>query len=398
MRKTFLVLFVLAQLFIASRAAQAQVRVATFPRPNIGVDLYGFVQPRLTVQQSDTRPLINLEPNPAFTLLRTRLGAIGYFSKWGKMQLEVELGREVAQPIDAFIVLTPYRSKPFTIDMTLGQFRVPISRQNLIQGKGHQLPDPAYFVTPRFILDRDIGAMLTTRFLSDRVTLQLGMFNGNEPGRGQIINADPHFLYAARLQAQPLGVAPNFEGDVRPLSERHRPVFTLAGSFVSNQQDDKHFLRRYVSADAGVWWHGASLYGEFYYHVDQPVTTAGPNVTTEVRQMGWNVQAGYFPPLPFTRQHLEIVGRVHYIDPNIGVEKPANDNGARDLDQSNPTWGYTGYVVGLNLFLDRGHDLKVQASYEIRNETKRCLEGQSGDGCTGFIKNDIFQLQATAAF
>jgi hypothetical protein len=114
--------------------------------------------------------------------------------------------------------------------------------------------------------------------------------------------------------------------------------------------------------------------------------------------MGWNVQAGYFPPLPFTREHLEVVARVHYIDPNIGVKNPANDNGARDLDQSNPTRGYRGYVFGLNLFVDRGHKLKLQASYEIRNETKRCLEGQSGNGCTGFIKNDIFTLQGTAAF
>ncbi len=93
------------------------------------------------------------------------------------------------------------------------------------------------------------------------------------------------------------------------------------------------------------------------------------------------------------------MGRVQRFDPYVEVTAPGADAGERELDQSNPTWGYMGYVVGLNVFpLSWGHNFKVQASYEIRNETKRCLTGQSGKACTGFIGNNLFLLQGTVGF
>lgn len=383
----------------AARPASAEVTVfETKKRWDFKVDLYGWVQPRFTYQEADERPQIDLHPNPAFTVQRARLGARAWLGKWARTQIEVDFAREVSNPIDAFVVFSPLHEPIASVNLQIGQFRVPFSRQNLLQSRNLQLPDLAYFVNSRFIVDRDIGAMLWGDLFDRRGYWAVGVFNGNEPGRGQTQNSDRYFLFAGRLEISPLGAPPRFEGDMRPLEEQRRPVVTLGGSAMRNRFEDKHFLRSYVGADLGAWWYGASIYGEVYYHVDEPLITSGPNATTMVKQLGWNVQAGYFLPLPWVREHVEIVGRIQRIDPNIGVTQPANDNGARDLDQSNPTWGYMGFVLGANVFLNHDHDFKLQASYEIRNETKRCLEGQSGDGCTGYIDNNLFVVQATAGF
>ena len=92
------------------------------------------------------------------------------------------------------------------------------------------------------------------------------------------------------------------------------------------------------------------------------------------------------------------MARVEQFDPYIEVQHPGLDAGERDLDQANPTWGYLGYSSGSTCFRLWGHNLKLQASYEVRNELKRCLAGQSGGGCTGFIKNNLFLLQGTVGF
>jgi hypothetical protein len=234
MRRTLIASFCLFAASVLPSAASAQVRAATFKDPDVALDFYGWVQPRFTYQQQDTRPEINFKPNPAFTVLRARLGAIGTLGSWGKAQVEIDMSRETVTPIDAFMVFTPYKSRKFAIDLNVGLFRVPISRQNIIQSRNTQLPDLAYFVTPRFIIDRDIGVMSTLDFFEGRVKLFTGIYNGNEPGRGQVLNADPYFLYAGRLQIEPLGAAPRFEGDLRPVAERKKPLLTIAGSAIRN--------------------------------------------------------------------------------------------------------------------------------------------------------------------
>lgn len=382
-------------------AAPAAADVTVYRAPSFGdfrLDLYGWAQPRFTWQEADDRPEVNFQPNAAFTVNRARLGTAASFGKWGRVQFELELAREVGQPFDAFVVVSPVHTEKVNLSLQAGQFRVPFSRQNLINSMSYQFADMAYFVRPSFIVDRDLGAMLTADLWDGRLRLQAGVWNGNEPGRGQTQNLDPYFLGAARVEISPLGRPPRFEGDLRPLEEQRRPLVTLGFGVMRNRLEDKHFDRKYLGADLAAYYRGASLYAELYYHVDDPLTTVGPSATTRVRQMGWNVQAGYFLPLPWVREHLEIVGRVEQFDPNMDVKAPVNDNGARDLDQSNPTWGYMGFLFGANYFLNHSHTLKAQVSYEVRNETKRCLAGQVDPGCTGYIKNNLLVMQVTAGF
>jgi len=382
-------------------AAPAAADVTVFDAPSVAdfkLDLYGWVQPRFTYQEQDNRPTVNFQPTPAFTVQRARMGTVATMGPWARAQVEVDFSGEYAVPYDAYVVLSPIHEEVASLNLTVGQFRVPFSRQNLLPSVAYQFADVAYFVAPNFIVDRDIGGMLWSDLFSGILRLEVGVFDGNNPAKGAKVKTDPDFLYAARVSVSPFGPAPRFEGDLRPLGAQHRFVLTMAGSVMKHRADELNFVRNYAGADVAAYWEGASLYGEFYYHVDDPIPVPGAATGQRVRQLGWNVQAGYFPPLPWVREHLEAVARVEFFDPNTDVLHPTNDSGARDLDQTNPTWGYMGYVFGANYFLNHKHTLKAQASYEIRNETKQCLLGQTLPNCTGYIANNLFVAQITAGF
>jgi len=396
---------------LAAEPAAADVRVVDteVKGTRVAVDLFGFAAPRFAVSENDNRPQVNYTPNPAFTLNRARLGVIGTVSNRAELHFEMELGRDFAQGIDAYIEGYPLVHPMATVGIRLGQFRVPFSRQNLISSGALQFPDAAYFVTSKYVVDRDIGAMAIGKFWNERIRLSGGVFNGNEPGRGQTLNADAFFLYAARLEVAPFGAPPRFEGDLRTGDARHKPSLLVGGGFMLNTLEAKHYERLYVGGDVSVWFEGASLYAEIYRRTDRPncaddaskgpLCPTGTSAPAPITAEGFNIQAGYFPHLPWIHEHVEVIARVERLDPYVEVTQPGADAGERDLDQSNPTWGYMGYVFGLNLFpLSWGHGLKLQGSYEIRNELKRCLQGQSGSGCTGYINNNLFLLQGTVGF
>jgi Phosphate-selective porin O and P len=391
--------FTAAAAFTLACAAPAAAQVTVFRAPEYGdlsVDLYGWIQPRFTAQQHDDRPQVMFDPEPAFTVQRARFGTVGKFGELGRLQLEVDFAGNTVTTLDAYAVLAPIHEKDVRFELTFGQFRVPFSGQNLRPSSSFQLPDVAYFIAPSFIVDRNIGAKMGVELWNGKLKLEAGVFNANDPGRGQTINVDGYFLAAARFEIAPLGRVPNFEGDLRPLYEQHHFVFRIAGNAMRDRFPSKDFDRKYVGGDISAWWYGASLYGEVYYHVDSP---AGDMASTAmVRQAGYNIQAGYFPPVPWVREHLEAAVRVEYFDPALDVQHPTGDAGAMDLNQSNPTWGYRGYIFGLNYFLNHKHTLKAQASYEVRNETKQCLMGQTLPNCTGYIRGNLFVAQITAGF
>ena len=412
MRRTATACLVVAAALALPRTSRADVRVFTNPDPAAdtlrSLDLYGWVQPRFSWQQTDTRPEVNLQPHPSFTLRRARLGGVAKVNEWLRAQFELELSVGV-ELYDAFLVAQPLPE----IGASAGQMRVPFSRQNMMSSRALQFPDMAYFIAPKFVVDRDIGAMLQGKAWDGKVSYAAGVFNGNDPGRNQRDNNDDYLLFAARVEATPFAPVPRFEGDLRSDDDRKKPALNVGVGAMHNRLEDKHFNRTYLGADLAFYFRGASLYAELYgrrdaddsgaptcsagspgwvFHDD---TTAGRTCVTAV---GWNVQAGYFPDLPFARDHVELALRVQRFDPVREVDKP--QIGERELEGTNPTWGYQGTTIGLNLYARRAHDAKLQASYEIRNETKACLEGQ-GDGthaCTGHIRNNLFLLQATAAF
>jgi hypothetical protein len=389
---------VAAALVASTLAAPAAADVTVFEAPSVGdfqLDMYGWIQPRFTWQQNDTRPTENFEPNAAFTLNRLRLGTIARTGPWAEARVEADYSGVTPKLIDGYVTLSPIHEKAASLNLTAGYFRVPISRQNLLPSVGYQLADIAYFVNPAFLIDRDLGAKLWTELFDKRVRLEIGIWDSNSAGPGQQTSTDPTFLYGARLEISPFGPAPRFEGDLRPLGMQHRPIVSLGLSGMLDKRDSIGYYQKWAGADLAAYWEGASLYGEFFYHVS---TGYAPNNNPPITQLGWNIQAGYFPPIPWVREHLEVVARVQFFDPY--TQQTAPEAGTTQLSQTNPEQGYMGYVFGLNYFLNHKHTLKVQASYEIRDQTKQCLQGETlaKNNCTGYFADNLFVAQITAGF
>src|SRR6185437_15827554 len=146
-------------------AANASAQVTVFKAPDYGdlsVQLYGWIQPRFTSQQHDDRPQVMFDLQPAFTVQRARFGTVGTFGPWGRVQLEVDFAGQTVTTMDAYAVLAPIHEKDAKLELTFGQFRVPFSEQNLRPSSSYQFADTAYFVAPSFIIDRNLGAMLST--------------------------------------------------------------------------------------------------------------------------------------------------------------------------------------------------------------------------------------------
>jgi hypothetical protein len=304
------------------------------------------------------------------------------------LQFEIETQATTVIGVDGFLRLHPIPELQFQV----GQFRVPFSRQNLVQGFALQMPDPAYFVSPKFVVDRDIGGMVLGDVADGRLRYFVAMMNGNGPRIDK--NFDDYFLYAGRIEVAPLGRFVRFEGDLRSDEEREKPLFYVGGGAMQNHLSDTHYKRFYVGADASFLFQGFSLYGEYYQRKDTPDSDA-PDTQTTVTAQGFNVQAGFFLPVTYVRDHIEVVGRFQRFDPNKQAKTVAPHD---DLNSANPTQGFQGVGFGLNWFARRSHAAKVQASYELRSELKKCLDGQKEPNCTGFVKNDLFVLQATVAF
>src|SRR5262249_25756607 len=133
-RAIFLATSLLLGAFCMAGQAQGDVRIFE-QNDEAGertFDLYGWVQPRFTVQQNDVRPpYVDFEPNPAFTVRRARFGGIAWMNGWIKAQFELEAAAPSVNALDAYVFASPIPE----IGLTVGQFRVPFSRQNLLPSK-----------------------------------------------------------------------------------------------------------------------------------------------------------------------------------------------------------------------------------------------------------------------
>lgn len=414
-----------------SASASAEVRVwekdpakGDDDVPVLSVDVFGWVQPRFTWEQHDTRePKYQWEPAPGFRIRRARLGTRAELTSWASANLELDLATDQARPLDGYLTLTPMSE----LRVTAGQFRVPFSRQNLVSSRARQLPDPAYFVTPKFMIERDQGAMIWGELLDGRLNYYAAAFNG--AGAGQQENIDPYFLIAARLEVAPLGKLPGFESDVRPVAQRIAPLVGMGIGAMNNCVQTDDLRRTYLGADVAAFWRGFSLYAEVFQRTDKTMQAkssltglSGDSILGVCRRrakagdepakmnqevvkvVGYNLQAGAFLPLRWFEDHLELVARHQSLDPNTHVSQPDSF----DLTATNPTQGYQTIELGVNWFLGglrpkapragAAHNAKIQATYEIRNETKKCMAGQTEPGCTGYINNNVLIVQATGGF
>lgn len=156
--------------------------------------------------------------------------------------------------------------KIVTLDLRLGQMRVPFSKQNKTQNSSLLFPRRSQAVTS-FLVSSDLGGLLEANFADERVTISGGVFNGT----GLAINRDNRRgpLWAARLEVAPLGALGSYESD---LEIHKKPRFSVgAGTLFSPYKlfdsagNDTLTRARdlLLSASAKFVFYGFYLQGEF---------------------------------------------------------------------------------------------------------------------------------------
>lgn len=373
------------------------------------LDIGFYAQPQFIYQTGyDNESVSNFSVAPGVNLRRTRMVVHGQAHPL--LQVRMEFGLSDRLELFDTYALVPVRR---WLQVQIGQFRVPFSRQELVSGSRLQFVDNALWSGGanasgvRFVPSFDTGVMVWGwAGPRDLVEYYAGVFNGKGPNNP--FNLDGFFLYAGRVVVNPLGRPRSFqEGSVglprTPTLSiglnaagqiRQVGLVTLRGA-TSPVPNRIQAISLGADLYASAW--GASLYAEVYARDTQETdTNAAPNT----QSLGWLVQAGYFVPAPYVRDHLEVVARVQRFDPsNCITRTEGSDCGVRPppsasrivyrdfMDTMDITFGLNWYQLG--------HGFKAQASYTIQNEY-RDLAGR-GPG-SGVVVNDLFNLQLTGSF
>lgn len=259
-----------------------------------------------------------------------------------RARIEVELQPEPSLT-DAFVNFSP---SPI-LSVNLGQLKVPYSVAYLAADTRRQLPQTSIAVY-QGNFGRDIGALVEARLpiaQKVRATLSGGVFNGE--GRNRIENVNDAMLYAGRLNITPFGTRERpFEGTGREiyLGFGGGYVYNLTGEDSTSTEINAFAAELQLSVDV------FSLQGEF---LSKEVVHADATVEDfEVR--GAYGQLGCFIPAPWFREHVEVVARGGWSEPNTAFD-------AQGFQEE------VAIDAGLNLYVPEApkwlHDTKLQVAY-----------------------------------
>lgn len=372
------------------------------------LDIGFFAQPQFVYQTGyDTAATSNFSVPPGVSLQRTRFVVHGQVHPL--LQVRMEFGLSDRLELFDSYALVPVRR---WLQLQLGQFRVPFSRQELVSSSRYQFADRALWSGAasssgvRFLPSFDLGVMLWGwAGPRDLVEYYVGMFNGKGPNTPT--NLDGFFLYAARVALNPLGRPRSLqEGAVNLPREATLSIGLNAlaqtrqiGSITRPDGTTQPNRIGVMAAGADVFFaaYGASLYGELYFRDTAETDTT---TTQSTQSLGWLVQAGYFVPARVLREHLEVVARVQSFNPSDCYTRDAGVNCAARLPASATREVYRDFMqtlaltFGLNWY-QLGHGMKAQAAYTISNELRDLQGGRPG---SGVVQNDQFTVQITGSF
>jgi phosphate-selective porin OprO/OprP len=244
-----------------------------------------------------------------------------------------EAGGSTQTPLEDFY-LTWDVSKKQTFMVTLGQFKVPLGRQEMTSSGYQQFADRD-ILSFEFTRGRDIGLQLEGLLAGGKLVYQAGLFNGNPASR--LGNDNSKYQYNARVTFQPNGRVRYSEGD---FESRDKPLFAVAAQFEHNDQHGSSLtvedLKTVIwGGDVVFKYKGLSLFAEVFFRDREP--EEGPSFRSD----GWHAQAGYF----LKRDRLELAVRYARFDP--GTE-PGDDQ--KEIGGA------------LNYYISK-HTLKVQADF-----------------------------------
>lgn len=252
-----------------------------------------------------------------------------------------EPGTSTTSPLEDFI-LNWDASKDQRFQVSVGQFKVPLGRQELTSSNRLQFADRD-LLSAEFTRGRDIGVQVWGLLASRKVEYRAGVFNGNPASR--LDNDNDKYQFNARVMFQPFGDVRYSESD---FESRDRPLFAVGGQYERNNlhhstnADDLD--TRILGADAVFKYRGVFLFAEYFARHRRPETSAAFDSN------GFHAQAGYF----LLRDRLEVAGRWAGYDPSDAIA----DNDRTEV----------GGVV--NYYLNR-HNLKVQADFRRLEDDAR---------------------------
>ena len=214
-----------------------------------------------------------------------------------------EPGASTTTPLEDFI-LNWDASKDKRFQISVGQFKVPLGRQELTSSSRQEFADRD-LLSGEFSRGRDIGVQLWGLLGKGKVEYRAGIFNGNPASR--LDNDNDKYQFNARLMFQPFGDARYSESD---FESRGKPLLAVAGQFERNNLhgatnvDDLD--TRILGVDAVLKYHGLFLFAEYFARHRTPETSPAFDSN------GFHAQAGYF----LIKDRLEIAGRWAGYDPS----------------------------------------------------------------------------------
>lgn len=405
--------------FTPPLAAGGHVGASRFPEgvAERWLDIGFFAQPQFIAQTGyDFASTSNFSVPPGVNMQRTRIVLHGQAHPLLQMRVEFNLSDRL-ELLDTY-ALVPVRR---WLQIQIGQFRVPFSRQELVSSSRYQFADRALWAGGanssgvRFIPSFDLGVMVWGwTGPKDIIEYYAGIFNGK--GANSPFNLDGFFLYAGRVAVNPLGRPSSLQESAVNLG--HAPTlaigFNAAGQIRqvgtitrpgSMMPEPNRIGAISLGADVFFAAYGASFYGELYARdTNETDTTVSPST----QAFGWLAQAGYFIPVGYLANRLELVARIQGFDPSACITRqqgtlvmgaPPPECTVR-LPASPTREVYRDFMktmaitFGVNWY-QLGHGFKIQAAYTINNEY-RDLAGGAPD--SGIVLNDVFTLQLTGSF
>jgi len=319
------------------------------------IEISNRVQVRYTHEFPDEATLLPVAAEPgesrgSFRIRRAKFKIEGWI--WREnLTYELQLnwpGASSSNPAavleDAYIGWDPAGARRFRI--VLGQFKVPLGRQELTSSGSQQLVDRA-IVSNEYARGRDTGVAVQGVLLGNRVEYRAGVFNGGGPSRS--INDNTALQYNARVMWQPNGAVPLFqrgwssgplysEGD---FESKDAPLYAVGASVERNDfhgTTTNNDLRSVVFGVDGVYkYRGFFGTGEYFWRRRTPETGG------DFGSNGWYAQAGQM-----LNQARTVEAAFRY------GTREVNDD--LDNDDSSEVRG------GLNYYYRR-HSLKVQGDF-----------------------------------
>jgi phosphate-selective porin OprO/OprP len=252
-----------------------------------------------------------------------------------------EPGASTTSPLEDFILNWDV-SKDKRLQVAIGQFKVPLGRQELTSSSRQQFADRD-LLSNEFTRGRDIGVQAWGLLAKGKVEYRAGIFNGNPASR--LDNDNSKYQLNARVMFQPFGDVKYSESD---FESRTKPLFAIAGQWehndLSGATNADDLETRILGVDAVFKYRGLFLFAEYFDRHRRAEAGAA------FQSNGFHAQAGYF----LLRDRFELAGRWAGYDPSDAI--PGNDRTE---------------VGGVANYYFNRHNLKLQGDFRKVDDDSR---------------------------